>query len=82
MVGADGAAGRSVALSREDPAARRVADVNSTVRPRDTVLVATAPLARAASDRGGGQEADSDEDTSEVHFVLGLERRLDFLFEV
>lgn len=82
LVGADGAAGRSIALGREDPAARRVADVNSAVRSRDTVLVATAPLARAASDRGGGQEANSDEDTSEVHFVFGLEGRLGFVFEV
>jgi hypothetical protein len=82
LAASDSAATGTVALGREDPVTRRVADVDSAVRARDTVLVAAAPLARRAGEGGGGQKADGDEDTSEVHFVLSLEENLDFLFEL
>lgn len=70
LVGADSAAGSTVALGREDPASRGVADIDGTVRAWDTVPVSAAPLTRAAGERGGGQEADGDEELSEVHFVF------------
>lgn len=73
VVGVDLAAGPTAALSGQDPIARRVADVNCAIGALDTVLVAASPLARSASQGGGGQEADGDEGTSEVHFVLELE---------
>lgn len=68
----DLAASLPVALGGQDPAPRRVADVDGTVRALDAVLVAAAPLAGVASEGGGGQEADGDEDTGEVHFVVEL----------
>lgn len=70
VVGVDLAAGPTAALSGQDPIARRVADVNCAIGALDTVLVAASPLARSASEGGGGQEADGDEGTSEVHFVV------------
>lgn len=73
VVGVDLAAGPTAALSGQHPVARRVADVNCAIGALDTVLVAASPLARSASEGGGGQEADGDEGTSEVHFVVELE---------
>lgn len=70
VVAADLAAGPAGALGGQDPVARRVADVDGTVRALDTVLVAAAPLAGGASEGGGGQKAGGDEDTSEVHFEM------------
>lgn len=72
VVGVDLAAGPTAALSGQDPVARRVADVDCAIGALDTVLVAASPLARSASKGGGGQEADGDEGTSEVHFVVKL----------
>lgn len=66
----DLAAGPPAALGGQDPVARRVADVNRTVRALNAVLVAAAPLAGVASEGGGSQEAEGDEGTSEVHFVV------------
>lgn len=70
VVVADLAAGPAGALGGQDPVARRVADVDGTVRALDTVLVAAAPLAGGASEGRGGQKADGDEYTSEVHFDM------------
>lgn len=70
VVGVDLAAGPTAALGRQDPIARRVADVNCAIGALDTVLVAASPLARSASEAGGGQEADGDEGTSEIHLVV------------
>lgn len=75
--GVDAAAGCSTALSRQDPVTGRVADVDGTVRPLDTVLVAAAPLAGVASDGGGGEKANSEEGTSEIHFVVVVEEYVD-----
>lgn len=75
VVRVDLAASPTAALSGQDPVARRVADVDCAIGALDTVLVAASPLARSASEGGGGQEADGDEGTSEVHFVgVELER--------
>lgn len=78
LVGADGAAGSTVALGGEDPASRGVADIDGTVRAWDTVPVSAAPLTRAAGERGGGQEADGDEEFGEVHFGFDAVKNLNF----
>lgn len=74
VVAVDLAAGPAGALGRQDPVARSVADVDGTVWALDTVLVTASPLAGVASEGGGGQEADGDEGTSEVHFGFGLDK--------
>lgn len=73
VIGVDLAAGAPVALGGQNPVTGRVADIDGTVRPRNAVLVAAAPFAEVASEGGGGQKADGDQDTSEVHFVIDLE---------
>jgi hypothetical protein len=61
------AASTAAALSRENPLAGRVADVDGAVRARGSVLVSAGELAGVAGLGGNGEEAEGSESVGEVH---------------